>query len=215
MRAPEVTVVDYGMGNLLSVCRGLLHCGASVKIGKHPNDILAARRVVLPGVGAFADGMAELQLRGIGAAIWELAGRGVPLLGICLGMQMLLDESEEFGLTSGLGLIAGRVVPVPRNDVQGRPLKMPHIGWRGLVAPSGRENWRGTLLNDLQQGDAVYFVHSFMADPLEPECRVANSMYGGLLVTAAVRHDNVFGCQFHPEKSGEVGLHILRNFLAQ
>jgi glutamine amidotransferase len=215
MRAPEVTVVDYGIGNLLSVCRALAHCGASVKIGERPNDIFAAQRVILPGVGAFADGMAEMQLRGIDVAVREVSGRGVPLLGICLGMQMLLDESEEFGLTPGLGLIAGRVIPVPRNDAQGKPHKIPHIGWSSLVVPSGREDWRGTLLNDLQQGVAVYFVHSFMADPAEPKSRVANCMYGGLPVTATVHHDNVFGCQFHPEKSGEVGLHILKNFLAQ
>jgi glutamine amidotransferase len=215
MSATDVAVVDYDLGNLLSVRRGLEHCGASVTVSEDPAVILAARRVVLPGVGAFADGMAELRRRGLDDVVREVAARGVPLMGICLGMQMLLDESEEFGLSAGLGLIAGRVIAVPDRDAQGIPHKIPHIGWSSLVLPSRQTNWRDTPLSRVQEGDAVYFVHSFMADPADPECRIANCLYAGVPVPAAVGFRNVFGCQFHPEKSGEVGLTILRTFLAQ
>lgn len=214
MEVPDVVVIDYGMGNLLSVQRGLEHCGAKVHASADPEIILTARKTVLPGVGAFADGMAELQNRGLDVVVKKLAAKRVPLLGICLGMQMLLDESEEFGRTQGLGLISGRVIPIPTMVSNGDTQKIPHIGWSGLNLPSSRESWSGTLLRDIESGDAVYFVHSFMAVPSNPEECVAESNYGGVSVVAAIQHENVYGCQFHPEKSGEVGLNILRNFLA-
>ena len=213
MSAPEVAVIDYGMGNLLSVRRGLEHCGATVTVTADPDAILSAPWVVLPGVGAFADGMAELRRQGLDAVVREVAARGIPLLAICLGMQMLLDESEEFGTTAGLGLIPGRVVPVPSMTADGHPPKIPHIGWNALVLPQGRENWEGTLLQEIKPGEAVYFVHSFMASPTDPGDRIADCAYGGVLVSAAIGRENIFGCQFHPEKSGEVGLKVLRRFL--
>ena len=213
MSAPEVAVIDYGMGNLLSVRRGLEHCGATVTVTADPDAILSAPWVVLPGVGAFADGMAELRRQGLDAVVREAAARGIPLLAICLGMQMLLDESEEFGTTAGLGLIPGRVVPVPSMTADGHPPKIPHIGWNALVLPQGRENWEGTLLQEIKPGEAVYFVHSFMASPTDPGDRIADCAYGGVLVSAAIGRENIFGCQFHPEKSGEVGLKVLRRFL--
>lgn len=215
MSATDVTVIDYGLGNLLSVRRGLEHCGASVMVSEDPAAILAARRVVLPGVGAFADGMAELRRRGMDEVVREVAARGRPLMGICLGMQMLLDKSDEFGVNAGLGLIAGRVIAVPDRDAEGRPHKIPHIGWSSLVRPSSQVDWRDTPLSGLHEGVSVYFVHSFMAAPADSACRIADCLYGGVPITAAVGLRNVFGCQFHPEKSGEVGLAILRTFLAQ
>jgi glutamine amidotransferase len=213
MSTPEVAVIDYGMGNLLSVRRGLEHCGATVTVTADPGAILSAPWVVLPGVGAFADGMAELRRQGLDAVVREVAARGTPLLGICLGMQMLLDESVEFGIASGLGLIQGRVVPVPAVTTGGNPQKIPHIGWNALVLPQGRADWKGTLLQELESGEAVYFVHSFMASPADPGHRIADCLYGGMPVSAAIARDNIFGCQFHPEKSGEVGLKVLRRFL--
>ena len=213
MSRSEVAVIDYGMGNLLSVRRGLEHCGATVTVTADPDAILSAGWVVLPGVGAFADGMAELRRYGLDAVVREVAGRGTPLLGICLGMQMLLDESVEFGVAAGLGLIRGRVVPVPAISAGGTPQKIPHIGWNALVLPQGHQNWEGTLLQDIRPGEAVYFVHSFMASPTDPNHRIADCLYGGLPVSAAIGRGNVFGCQFHPEKSGEVGLRVLRRFL--
>lgn len=214
MSAPEVVVIDYGMGNLLSVRRGLEHCGASVRVTADAGAIFSATKVVLPGVGAFADGMAELRRQGLDVIVREVANRGIPLLGICLGMQMLLDESEEFGTTAGLGLIPGRVVPVAATTIEGHPQKIPHIGWNALVLPHGRESWTATLLQEVEPGDAVYFVHSFMASPTDPGHRTADCLYGGIPVSAAIGRENVFGCQFHPEKSGEVGLKVLRRFLA-
>ena len=215
MSTPEVAVIDYGMGNLLSVRRGLKHCGAIVTVTADPDVILSARRVVLPGVGAFADGMAGLRRQGLDAVVGEVAARGVPLLGICLGMQMLLDESEEFGTHAGLGLIPGKVVPVPSSTIEGYPQKIPHIGWNALVLSKGRENWEGTLLQEVHPGQAVYFVHSFMANPTDPGHRIADCLYGDMLVSAAIGRGNVFGCQFHPEKRGDVGLEVLKRFLAQ
>lgn len=140
MSKPGITVIDYGVGNLLSVQRGLEHCGAKVVLTSDPDTVLAAKRVVLPGVGAFANAMKALQERNLVSAIQALVKKGTPLLGICLGMQLLLDESEEFGVTKGLGLIPGRVVPVAPQATTGDTQKIPHIGWNGLVPANGRVN---------------------------------------------------------------------------
>lgn len=211
----EVTVIDYGVGNLLSVSRALEHCGARVIITSDPAVILPAERIVLPGVGAFADGMAALQAKGLDTVVHRVAVAGTPLLGICLGMQMLFDESEEFGATAGLGLIPGRVLQIPAKTTTGEPHKIPHIGWNELVLPVQFDTWQRGLLADVELGEAVYFVHSFMAVPASPEFRLADCSYGGIPISAAVQRDNVMGCQFHPEKSGEVGLKILRRFISQ
>ncbi len=209
----DVAVIDYGVGNLLSVSRALLHCGATVEVTDDPARILNARRVVLPGVGAFAYGMDALQARRLVDVVHEVSRRGTPLLGICLGMQMLMDTSAEFGETAGLGLITGRVVPVPERATDGEPQKIPHIGWNGLAPASTPAAWSGTLLDGIAPGESVYFVHSFMAQPEDDAHRLADCLYGGVAVSAVIRNLNVMGCQFHPEKSGEVGLRVLKNFL--
>jgi glutamine amidotransferase len=214
MQASEAVVIDYGIGNLLSVRRGLERCGARVLVTDDPSAILAAPRVVLPGVGAFADGMAGLDRRGLSDIVRDVASQGTPLLGICLGMQMLLDESVEFGVTRGLGLIHGRVIQVPAVRTDGFPQKIPHIGWNALRQPASRSTWEGTLLEGVPPGSAMYFVHSFMANPTDPRDRLADCDYGGIAVSAMVASGNIIGCQFHPEKSGRVGLEIMRAFLA-
>jgi glutamine amidotransferase len=214
MARTEVAVIDYGVGNLLSVRRALEHCGVTVRVTADPEVIFAAARVVLPGVGAFANGMGQLRHARLDIVAQEVAARGIPLLGICLGMQMLLDESEEFGINSGLRLIPGRVVPVPATAADGQSHKIPHIGWNSLIFPSGRASWKGSPLNDVEPGDAVYFLHSYMADPSNVTDRLADCLYGGARISAAIGRGNVFGCQFHPEKSGEIGLRVLRAFLA-
>lgn len=206
----EVTIIDYGMGNLLSVQRGFEHCGARVTVTSDPKIILAAERLVLPGVGAFRNAMKELSDQDLPDVIRSYVGMGRPLLGICLGMQLLLDESEEFGLTQGLGLIPGRVVQVPAQTIHGKPMKVPHIGWNALQ-PAGLD-WVGTVLENTPSGAAAYFVHSFMAQPTNSENRLADCLYGGQHIAAVVGVGRVIGCQFHPEKSGEVGLGILRSF---
>lgn len=212
MSRPEIVVIDFGVGNLLSVQRGLEHSGAQVEITSSPERVLGASRLVLPGVGAFSNAMKALSELGLIDPIREVAARGTPLLGICLGMQMLMDESEEFGLTSGLGLISGRVIPVPASTREGAPQKIPHIGWNALVPPEGAAQWGSPVMADVRAGDAVYFVHSFMAVPSNPAHRIADCIYGGHRIAGVIGRGQIIGCQFHPEKSGPVGLSILRRF---
>jgi glutamine amidotransferase len=213
--AEEISIIDYDAGNLLSVQRGLEHCGARVTLTANPEKILASKKVVLPGVGAFGNAMQSLERLGLIAVIRELAQRQTPLLGICLGMQLLLEESEEFGITAGLGLIPGRVIPVPVQTLSGEKQKIPHIGWSRMHPSSDSIEWNGTLLQDNFPGEAAYFVHSFMVAPSNPAHRIAECTYGGHLIPAAIKRDQITGCQFHPEKSGEVGLKILRRFVLQ
>jgi len=212
MIMPEVVVIDYGVGNLLSVQRGLEYCGAKVTLTAEPKKILGAKRVVLPGVGAFGNAMEVLHNLDLVEVIRELANKKIPLLGICLGMQLLLEESEEFGLTAGLGLIPGRVMPIPIQTESGEIQKIPHIGWSSLQLSDGLNGWNGTLLQDNQPGESAYFVHSFMVAPTDPHHRIADCKYGGHSIAAVIGSGYVTGCQFHPEKSGEVGLKILRRF---
>jgi glutamine amidotransferase len=202
----SVTIVDYGLGNLLSVARGFERAGADVLVTSSPEDVRRATRVVLPGVGAFADGMAGLSDRGLVEPLVEHARAGKPLLGICLGMHLLMETSEEFGRNSGLGIVAGRTVALAPADGD----KVPNIGWRPLV-PAGE--WDGTVLDSLAPAAEAYFVHSFVAEPADPAARLADAEHGGRPFTAVLRVDNVAGTQFHPEKSGPVGLRILANFL--
>jgi glutamine amidotransferase len=209
MSKPKVTVIDYGVGNLLSVQRGLEQCGADVLLTSDPADVLVADRLVLPGVGAFGNAMKALNELGLSTAIKRIVKSGVPLLGICLGMQLLFEESEEFGLHQGLGLIPGCVKPIPSQTLAGQPQKIPHIGWVNLLPSSG---WTESILRDMRPHEAVYFVHSFMAVPDNLENVVAHCVYGDHLLSAGVRSDSVFGCQFHPEKSGKVGLKMLERF---
>lgn len=215
MSAPEVVVIDYGVGNLLSVQRGLEHCGARVVVTAAPETILAASRVVLPGVGAFGNAMQALHELNLVGVLRELANREASLLGICLGMQLLLDESEEFGNSAGLGLIPGKVIPVPTHTTGGEVHKVPHIGWSALRPANTSVTWGGTPLGGIREGDAAYFVHSFMAAPTAPENRIADCLYGGHRIPAVIARARITGCQFHPEKSGEVGLAILRRFIQQ
>ena len=178
--------------------------------GTQPGDILRARALVLPGVGAFADGMARLRSQRLVEPLLQKAREGTPLLVICLGMQMLLDSSTEGGFTRGLGLVEGTVSPLPETAADGAPLKVPHIGWSPLRLASGTE--RG-LLKNTRNGDEVYFVHSFQALPRRGEDCAATVEYGGHTVCAAVQRQNVTGFQFHPEKSGPAGLAMLRAFV--
>lgn len=208
-----VSVVDYGVGNLLSVAQAFERLGAVVEFVSTPAEIMNAERLVLPGVGAFRDGMAGLRQRGLVDPLRRYAETGRPFLGICLGMQLMLAVSEEFGETEGLGLIEGRVVPVPKTRADGTPHKVPHIGWNELLTADGRDAWTNSLLSDLPDQRDVYFVHSFMARPDDDANVLAVCDYHGQKVTAALRKGHLMGCQFHPEKSGPTGLHILKRFL--
>jgi len=208
----KISVIDYGLSNLLSVRHAFEHFGAEVELVNTPAAIEAARALVLPGVGAFRDGMAGLERLGLVEPIRRKTASGTPLLGICLGMQMLFDESEEFGLHKGLGLIPGRVVRIPDKDVDGIPQRVPHISWAPLY-PANRPDFSGTPLEGVTPGQESYFIHSYEAKPSEAADRLADTRYGGRAVCAVAARGSVIGCQFHPEKSGPVGLSIIRAYL--
>jgi glutamine amidotransferase len=208
-----VVIVDYGIGNLYSVTRAFESCGAAVRLTTDASHIAEAERVVLPGVGAFEDGMKGLAQRGQIDPIKRFIASGRPFLGICVGMQLLLEVGEEFGEHAGLGVIPGRVKPIPTTGIDGKPHRVPHIGWTPLVSPVHRPDWQGTLLQSLPPDPAVYFVHSFAPVPAKQEDRLADCLYDGQRISAVVRSGNAYGCQFHPEKSGPVGLKIVENFL--
>lgn len=196
-----IAIVDYGVGNLFSLFSSLKALGFFAENVSAPERLRDASHIILPGVGAFGDAIKKLCDTGLKDSVLEEAARGKPILGICLGMQLLLTKSYEFGEHNGLDLIPGNVCPI--SEVIPKGYKIPHIGWNEL---SYVEH---PIFCDIKQGDCVYFVHSFHAK--DCPCVIATTDYGARL-TAAVGKDNVIGCQFHPEKSGSVGLKILKSF---
>lgn len=196
-------IVDYGVGNLFSLQSSFAAIGQEAVVTGDPARIAAADRIVLPGVGAFEEAAEKLRATGLGEVVCREARAGKPLLGICLGMQLLFERSYEFGEFEGLGLISGSICPI--RDVIPQELKIPHIGWNPLIFKK-----ESPLFCRIREGDCVYFVHSYAGMNCE-ESVIATAEYGAEL-TAAVANGNIFGCQFHPEKSGDVGLNILRAF---
>ena len=195
-------IIDYGVGNLFSLRSSFAAIGEEATVTADPAALSRADRIVLPGVGAFADAMAKLRASGMEEALRAAAAKGTPILGICLGMQLLFDKSYEYGEHAGLAMISGEVREIPVSA----DLKLPHMGWNALSF-GGRKH---SLFRYLEEGDYVYFVHSYAAVGCDPFV-IARAEYGGP-VTAAVAKGNVMGCQFHPEKSGNVGLRILKAF---
>ncbi|MDP3871352.1 MAG: imidazole glycerol phosphate synthase subunit HisH [Methyloversatilis sp.] len=210
----RVTIVDYGLGNIFSVARAVEHFGVDVLLSDDPCVLGEASRLILPGVGAFAIGMQGLRERALIEPLRKFAASGRPLLGICLGMQMLLSGSEEFGDHEGLGIIPGLVAPVSGQTATGAILKVPHVGWSPLHNPLFGNSWDGSILAGLPEACEAYFVHSYTAVPADDAHRLADTWYGNCRISAAVRKNNVYGCQFHPEKSGPAGLKIIENFLS-
>ena len=198
-----IAIIDYGVGNLFSLTSSFAAIGAEVKVTNKKEDIESADRIILPGVGAFEDAAKKLRESGLVDVIKAQAAKGKPLMGICLGMQLLFDKSFEYGEHEGLGFIKGNVRPI--TDVIPSDYKVPHIGWNALQFKK-----ESPLFKYINNGNYVYFVHSFYAADCD-EAVTAVSEYGAEL-TACVEDKNIFGCQFHPEKSGEVGLNILRAF---
>ena len=194
-----IAVVDYGVGNLKSVSNAFAYLGIETKITGDPDELELAQAIVLPGVGAFPDAAEKLRATGLDQSVVK-QGRKKPVLGICLGMQLLLDRGEEVRPCPGLGVIKGVCARIPTEE------KLPHIGWNSLTFPN-----RSPLFEGVDEGSYVYFVHSFSAQHTDPDQGSAVSQYG-VSVIAAVQNGNFFGCQFHPEKSGETGLAILQNF---
>ncbi|MBR4015306.1 MAG: imidazole glycerol phosphate synthase subunit HisH [Anaerotignum sp.] len=201
-----IAIIDYGVGNLFSLQSSLKCIGADALVTGDEEEIRKSDKIILPGVGAFADAVAKLRESGLDKVILEEVAKGKPLLGICLGMQMLFEKSYEYGEHQGLGLIAGEVRPIA--PMIGQGLKVPHIGWNGLQFPKNKEKSR--LYRYIEEGDCVYFVHSYAAVGCE-DALTAATEYGAML-TASVERGNVYGTQFHPEKSGSVGLKILQAF---
>jgi glutamine amidotransferase len=196
-----VALIDYGIGNLRSVEKALQAVGAEVCLTSDPEMVLAAEKAVLPGVGAFGDGMAGLTVRGLVGAIQQSVQDGKPLLGICLGMQLLFEGSEELGEHAGLGLLPGKVMRFPENR-----LKIPHTGWNQLIFTPA------PLLNGLEPGCYAYFNHSYYCQPASAGDVLATTEYG-LVYASVVGRGRLYGMQFHPEKSQAVGLQLLRNFV--
>lgn len=200
-----IAVIDYGVGNIFSLTRSLEYIGADAVVTGDPEIIKRADRLILPGVGAFADAAKKLSEGGLDELVCAEAGRKKPLLGICLGMQLLFERSFEYGEHKGLGLIPGEIVPIAGDITE--KVKVPHMGWNSLEIK--RPDCK--LFKNTKQGDYVYYVHSFYAKNCS-ESVAALSCYGGIEITGAVFKDNVYGTQFHPEKSGDVGLGILKAF---
>ena len=203
-----IAIIDYGVGNLFSLTASLRYLGAETRVTGKKEDIEAADRRILPGVGAFEDAIAKLRATGLVDTIMDETARGKPLLGICLGMQLLFRESHEYGIHQGLGLIDGVIASIDEDLKKERieGLKVPHIGWNAL-----RFAQEQPLFKYIKQGDCVYYVHSYYGKDCAYSV-IADSMYG-IKITGAVRNGRIYGTQFHPEKSGDVGLNILRAFM--
>lgn len=203
----KITIVDYGTGNILSVKRALEHCGADVMVSSNYNEIANAERIIVPGVGAFLNCMQALENKSLRESVVNFAASGRPYLGICVGMQMMLELSEEFGEHKGLGYIKGHVKKIIAMKEQGN--KVPFIGWKPLQITND-----SPLLKGIAANDRFYFVHSYQASPENNNNLLATYEFNDMPVAAVIGKDNIFGTQFHPEKSGDCGLKVVKNFLS-
>lgn len=214
---PLVALIDYGRSNLFSVQHALETINARVEITNDPDMILKVDKLIIAGVGAFADGIEGLRRNGLIDPIKEFVAQGKPVLGICLGMQLFMTEGEEFGLHAGLNLISGRVVKLKALDAENKRLKIPHIGWNEILLPNDDlegTRWSNTsLLKGISPGEYVYFLHSYIVVPDDLDTISAQTTYGVNSFCSVIVKDNVYGCQFHPERSSIVGLRIYRNFV--
>lgn len=213
-----IAIVDYGVGNLYSIKKALDNFNNNVFITEDPEKIYSADAVILPGVGSFGAGMEGLKVRSLIEPVKKFSLTGKPMLGICLGAQLLLDKGYEFGEFSGLGIIPGKVVKFPELKKE----RIPHIGWNEICAnqlkvESGKlkvGEWKGTILDSIKENSDVYFVHSYILQPDKQSNVLAIANYGGYEFCSAIRKGNIYGCQFHPEKSGQIGLQIIKNFVS-
>ncbi len=203
----NIAIVDYGIGNVKSIVNAFKKIGIEPTLTNNKETLLKADGVVLPGVGAFAHGMQSLNELSLVKVIYEYVESGKPFLGICLGMQMLLEESEEFGVTKGLGLIRGKVVKLSVKE----ETKLPHIGWNEIDKKD--INWYGTILDGIEDSEDMYFVHSYVASPSENKNILSVSEYSGFEFCSSLKKDNIYGCQYHPEKSASSGVLVLENFV--
>lgn len=220
--SPVVTVLDYNCGNLFSIEHALREIGANFEISNSPDRVRRSDMIILPGVGAFQEGMKHLEGEGLIEPILTHVRNNKPILGICLGMQLLMSESEEFGSSRGLNLIKGKTVKLSVSQGDLRTFKIPHVGWNRIMPPRGKIKnftqakeyiWKNTLLDGIPPESAMYFVHSYIVVPEYRHCIIAETEYANNVFCSVVQDNNVFGCQFHPERSGELGLNIYRQFV--
>ena len=209
-----IDVLDYGLGNIKSIIRMLQKAGAPAKSISTPDEVHRSTKMILPGVGHFDSGMAHIKKCGLQAPLRiKVMEEKIPILGICLGMQLLMSESSEFGCQEGLGIIKGRVIKFDNpTDDDGKTLKVPHIGWNRVCKPHD-EGWADTLLKGLDNNEFMYFIHSFYVKPDDPDVVLSVSRHGNAEFCSSLHSKNIFACQFHPERSGKEGLKIYRNLL--
>jgi len=216
----RVAIVDYGMGNLFSVSQACRHAGLDETVTSTAQEILDADAVILPGIGAFGDAMATLKKLDLVRVLQDVAASGKPLIGICLGLQLLMSESFEFGHHEGLGIIPGQVIRFENPMAGSRKLKVPLVGWNNIyqVKPAGNGNgeaWANSPLAETTDGEFMYFVHSYIVRPENQKVILSTSTYGQIEFCSSVRARNIFACQFHPERSGVQGLKVYRRLAAQ
>jgi len=205
----KIVVIDYDIGNVRSILNALKKVGINAILSRSREDIMNANGVILPGVGAFSHGMKNLHKYLLVDILKDYAATNKPLLGICLGMQMLLEESEEFGLTKGIGLIPGRVIKLPTQDKENE--KLPHVSWNEIKPKNIK--WDNTILDNIEAGSDMYFVHSYITIPDEENNILSITEYSKYDFCSSIKKDNIYGCQFHPEKSAFLGLRIINNFI--
>lgn len=205
----NIVVIDYGIGNIKSIKNAFDEFGVKIILSREKVDILNADGVILPGVGAFSHGMNNLIKYNLVDIIGEFVKTDRPLLGICLGMQMMLEESEEFGITKGLGLIKGKVIKIPIDET--KKVKLPHISWNGIKAKN--ITWGNTILENVPEDSDMYFVHTFVANPKNEDEILSVTEYADIEFCSSIKKNNIYGCQFHPEKSSKIGLTIIKNFI--
>lgn len=208
----RIAIVDYQLGNLFSVQQACSYLGYDAYITSDPHTVVNADYVILPGVGAFNDAMRNMEKLDLIASIKDFVASGKPFMGICLGLQLFFTESEEFGTSKGLNLIEGVVKKFSNKDIHGDVLKVPQISWNQIYEPN-QNVWQNTPLSICKEGDYMYFVHSFYAQPSSSEVILSTTNYGGYNYCSSILKDNVFACQFHPEKSGQYGVKIYENWI--
>ena len=206
MSNQKIIILDYGVGNVLSLSRAIKKCEKTAILTNDLNKIKEATHIFLPGVGAFKNGMRGLNIRNLVDPIKTHVDQDKPFLGICLGMQMMLNKSYEYGEVEGLNLIEGEVIKIPDRNSANEKHKIPHIGWNEI-------KYNNNIDNKVSDNDSVYFVHSYMANCKNKENVIASTNYNGIKIEAIIKNKNAYGYQFHPEKSGDVGLEILNNFI--
>ena len=210
MLSKKITIIDYGCGNILNLARAIKFIGYEVDITHDKNKIINSSYVILPGVGAFGNAMKQIEKYNLHNTILEYAKSNKPLLGICLGMQILLTVSYEFGVHKGLDLIEGKVIKI--SNEKNKEIKIPHMGWNEIYPNNNKKEWKNKILKNSSIGKSFYFVHSFVCITKDYDSTIAVCNYSDISIPAVIATGNVYGCQFHPEKSADNGLAVLKNF---